>query len=233
MAHDQNIDPAELNKFESLADLWWDTGGVLKSLHDINPLRVNYINQRVSLAGKQVLDVGCGGGILSEALAVCGAGVTGIDMSEAPLRVAREHSRLSGLQIDYQRATAESFAAAQPEGFDVVTCLELLEHVPKPASVVKACSRLVKSRGDVFFATINRNPKSYLFAIIGAEYLLGLVRQGTHTYRKFIKPYELQTWASQSELSLQDLTGMHYNPFLCRYSLGGNVHVNYLVHFKK
>jgi 2-polyprenyl-6-hydroxyphenyl methylase/3-demethylubiquinone-9 3-methyltransferase len=228
-----NIDEAEIAKFEAMAPRWWDTQGDFKALHDINVLRLNYINQRAPLAGKSVLDVGCGGGIFSEAVASRGAVVSGIDMGQTALGVARLHLRESGLQVDYQRASAEKFAATHPAHFDVVTCLELLEHVPQPASVVKACTAMVKPGGDVFFATLNRNLKSFLFAIVGAEYILGLVRKGTHTYRKFIKPIELQNWATASGLSFMDLTGLHYNPILKRYALGGNTHVNYLMHFKK
>ena len=180
-----------------------------------------------------VLDAGCGGGILSEAMASLGAVVTGIDMGEAALGVARLHSRKSGLKIDYLQATAEEFAAIHPDQFDVVTCLELLEHVPDPASVVAACKTLTRPGGDVFFATLNRNLKSYLFAIVGAEYILGLVRKGTHRYRKFIKPAELKNWAVGCGLSFQDLTGLHYNPISRKYSIGGNTHVNYLAHFKR
>ena len=228
-----NIDEAEIAKFEAMASIWWDRQGDFRALHDINALRVNYINQRAHLTGKAVLDVGCGGGILSEAMAAMGAGVTGIDMGEAVLGAARLHLRHSGLNVDYRQATAEKFARTHADRFDVVTCLELLEHVPDPASVVAACKTMVRPGGDVFFATLNRNLKSFLFAIIGAEYILGLVRKGTHTYRKFIKPEELKRWAVDCRLSLQDLTGLHYNPILRRYSLGGNTHVNYLMHLRK
>jgi 2-polyprenyl-6-hydroxyphenyl methylase/3-demethylubiquinone-9 3-methyltransferase len=230
---ESNIDEAELAKFEAMASIWWDKRGDFKALHDINVLRLNYINDRAPLAGKAVLDAGCGGGILSEAMASLGAAVTGIDIGEAALGVARLHSCKSGLKIDYQKATTEEFAGAHPDQFDVVTCLELLEHVPDPASVVAACKTLATPGGDVFFATLNRNPKSFLFAIIGAEYILGLVRKGTHRYRKFIKPAELEGWAVDSGLSFVDLTGLHYNPILRKYSMGGNTHVNYLAHFRK
>jgi 2-polyprenyl-6-hydroxyphenyl methylase/3-demethylubiquinone-9 3-methyltransferase len=228
-----NIDEAEIAKFEAMAPIWWDKQGDFQALHDINVLRLNYINARAPLAGKAVLDAGCGGGILSEAMASLGAVVTGIDMGEAALGVARLHLRQSGLKVDYQQATTEQFAESHPDQFDVVTCLELLEHVPDPAPVVAACKTLVKPGGDAFFATLNRNPKSFLFAIIGAEYILGLVRKGTHRYCKFIKPAELRVWAVNSGLSFKDLTGLHYNPILRKYSIGGNTHVNYLVHFRR
>ncbi len=228
-----NIDAAEIARFEAMAPIWWDRQGDYKALHDINGLRLDYINQRAPLAGKSVLDIGCGGGILSEAMAFLGAAVTGIDMGEAALGVARLHLRNSGLDVDYQQATAEQFAEIHPAKFDVVTCLELLEHVPDPASVIKACKTLVRPGGDVFFATLNRNLKSFLFAIIGAEYILGLVRKGTHTYRKFIRPTELKDWAEAAGLSFRDLRGLHYNPILRRYTLGGNTHVNYLAHFRR
>lgn len=228
-----NIDKAEIAKFEAMASFWWDRRGGLKALHDINALRLGYINRRTPLAGKAVLDVGCGGGILSEAMASLGAVVTGIDMGATALGVARQHASESGFQVDYLQASAEQFARTRPDRFDLVTCLELLEHVPDPASVVAACKTMVRPGGDVFFATLNRNLKSFLFAIIGAEYILGLVRRGTHTYRRFVKPAELKAWAAQEGLHFMDLTGLHYNPILKRYSLGGNTHVNYLMHFRK
>jgi 2-polyprenyl-6-hydroxyphenyl methylase / 3-demethylubiquinone-9 3-methyltransferase len=227
-----NIDAAEIAKFEAMAPIWWDKNGMQKPLHDINVLRVAYIKNRAPLAGKKVLDVGCGGGILSEAMAALQAEVTGIDAGRAPLAVAKLHLKESGLQVDYRMATAEAFSAEHPDQFDVVTCLELLEHVPDPSSVVAACRRMVKPGGDVFFATLNRNPKSFLFAIIGAEYVLKLVRRGTHSYKKFVKPSELDSWAGEAGLKRQDLTGLHYNPFLRRYSMGGNTHVNYMMHFR-
>ena len=229
----ENIDAAELAKFEAMAPIWWDKSGDFKALHDINVLRLDYIDTHAHLSGKRVLDVGCGGGILSEAMTRLGAKVTGIDMGEAPLAVARLHLEESGLQVDYQPATAEAFSQKHPDAFDVVTCLELLEHVPDPSSVVSACRNLVRPGGHVFFATLNRNLKSFLFAIVAAEYILGLVRKGTHTYDKFIKPSELEQWATNAGLTVQDLTGLHYNPFLRRYSLGGNTHVNYLMCFRR
>ena len=229
----QNIDPAELGKFEAFSAQWWDLQGDLKALHDINPLRVGYIEERASFSGKDVLDVACGGGLLSEAMAQNGAVVTGIDAGEAALKVARDHAQGNGLKIDYIESTAEAFAELHPNRFDVVTCMELLEHVPDPASIVSACSKLVKAGGDIFFATLNRNPKSFLFAIFGAEYFLRLVRRGTHSYRQFVKPSELQMWAEKAGLVLSDTTGLHYNPFFKSYHLGGNHHVNYLMHLKK
>ena len=228
-----NIDEAEIAKFEAMAPIWWDRNGVQKALHDINVLRVDYVNKHAPLAGKIVLDVGCGGGILSEAMAALGAEVTGIDAGQAPLAVARLHLKQSGLRIDYRQATVEEYAATHPAGFDVVTCLELLEHVPQPSSVVGACKDMLRPGGDIFFATLNRNPKSFLFAIIGAEYVLKLVRQGTHTYRKFVKPVELEAWGKACGLELLDLTGLHYNPFTKKYTMGGNTHVNYMMHFRK
>jgi 2-polyprenyl-6-hydroxyphenyl methylase/3-demethylubiquinone-9 3-methyltransferase len=228
-----NIDAAEIAKFEAMAPIWWDKKGAFKALHDINVLRLNYIDNSAPLAGKRVLDVGCGGGILSEAMTALGAEVTGIDMGEAPLAVAKLHLKESGLSVDYQHATAEEFSEIHQDGFDVVTCLELLEHVPDPSSVVLACKKLVRPGGHVFFATLNRNPKSFLFAIIAAEYILRLVRKGTHSYRKFIKPAELETWGETAGLTFQDLTGLHYNPFTGNYSMGGNTHVNYMMHFCK
>jgi 2-polyprenyl-6-hydroxyphenyl methylase/3-demethylubiquinone-9 3-methyltransferase len=228
-----NIDAAEIAKFEAMAPIWWDKSGDFKALHDINVLRLDYIDTHAHLSGKRVLDVGCGGGILSEAMTRLGAKVTGIDMGEAPLAVAKLHLEESGLQVDYQQATAEAFSQKHPDAFDVVTCLELLEHVPNPSLVVLACRKMVRPGGHVFFATLNRNPKSFLFAIVAGEYILGLVRKGTHTYSKFIKPSELEHWAATAGLTVQDVTGLHYNPILRIYSLGGNTHVNYLMYFRR
>lgn len=225
-----NVDPAELAKFEELAGRWWDPQGEFKSLHHINPLRLEFIDQRVTLRGKCVLDVGCGGGILAESMARIGAQVTGLDMGEAPLRVARDHAGQSGLSIDYQHSTAEDFAIDHGGTFDVVTCLELLEHLPDPGSTVKACARLVTPEGHVFFSTINRNLKSWLFAIVGAEYLLKLLPQGTHEYARFIRPSELDQWCRGAGLTLREMIGVHYNPITRRYSLGPGVEVNYLAH---
>jgi 2-polyprenyl-6-hydroxyphenyl methylase/3-demethylubiquinone-9 3-methyltransferase len=228
-----NVDPNEINKFAALAARWWDPHSEFKPLHAINPLRLNYIDRRANLAGKRVVDIGCGGGILSEAMAQRGAQVMGIDMGEAPLTVARLHQHASGVTVDYQQLTAEQLAVQSPASFDVVTCMEMLEHVPDPGSVIQACSQLVKPGGHVFFSTINRNPKSFLFAIVGAEYLLNLLPKGTHEYRKFIKPSELDGWARQAKLIMRELTGMVYNPLTQRYSLGYDVAVNYLVHCQK
>lgn len=229
----QNVDPAEIAKFEELAHRWWDRESEFKPLHDINPLRVNYIDERAPLAGKTVIDVGCGGGILAEAMAQRGAAVTGIDMGEAPLNVARLHQLESGVQVDYQQTTAEDMAKAQPEAFDRVTCLEMLEHVPEPGSVVKACADLCKPGGELFFSTINRNPKAFAFAVVGAEYVLRLLPKGTHEYAKFIRPSELAAYIREAGLVLNDVTGMTYNPFTKRYKLGGDTDVNYIVHASK
>ncbi len=231
MSSTANVDRAEVRKFEELASRWWDPNSEFKPLHDINPLRLDYIDRHAGgLAGKRVLDVGCGGGILSEAMAARGAEVTGIDMGEAPLEVARLHLLESGLEVDYRQMPAEELAAAEPAAFDVVTCMEMLEHVPDPASVIRACHDLVKPGGRVFFSTINRNPKAYLFAIIGAEYLLHLLPKGTHDYAKFIRPSELVRWATAAGLEARDLSGMTYNPLTGVYRLDPeDVSVNYLV----
>ena len=228
-----NIDQAEIGKFDQLASRWWDPDSEFKPLHDINPLRLDYINRRVALAERKVIDVGCGGGLLSEGMARMGARVTGIDMGEAPLSVARLHLLESGAEVDYQRITAEDMAAQHPQEFEVCTCLEMLEHVPDPASVVQACADLVEPGGQVFFSTINRNPKAYLFAIIGAEYLLRMLPRGTHDYGKFIRPSELERWARGAGLQLRELTGMTYNPLGAEYRLGDDVDVNYLAWFTK
>lgn len=226
-----NVDTAEVAKFEALASRWWDRDSEFKPLHDINPLRANFIDEHSPVAGKTVLDVGCGGGILTEALAQRGGKLTGIDMGEAPLGVARLHAQESGLDIDYRQITAEDMAEESPGQFDVVTCLEMLEHVPDPSSVIQACARLVKPGGHVYFSTINRNPKSYVFAILGAEYVLKLLPRGTHDYRKFIRPSELSRWMRSANLELKTLTGMTYNPLTKRYKLDRHdVSVNYLLH---
>jgi len=224
-----NIDHAEIAKFEALAHRWWDRESEFKPLHEINPLRVNWIDEHISLAGKKVLDVGCGGGILSESMARRGAQVTGIDMGEAPLSVARLHLLESGLEVGYRQITAESLADEAPEAFDVVTCLEMLEHVPDPASVIRACHRMVKPGGQVFFSTINRNPKAYAFAIVGAEYLLQLLPRGTHDYRKFIRPSELGAWSRDTGLIVKDIIGLTYNPLTKQYKLSEDVDVNYMI----
>jgi 2-polyprenyl-6-hydroxyphenyl methylase/3-demethylubiquinone-9 3-methyltransferase len=228
-----NVDHAEISKFEELASRWWDPNSEFKPLHDINPLRLDYIDQRAPLKGKRVLDVGCGGGILAESMAQRGAEVTGIDMGEAPLEVAKLHGLESGIEVDYRQITAEHLAEEVPGSFDVVTCMEMLEHVPDPASVIAACSRLVKTDGAVFLSTINRNPKSYLFAIVGAEYVLNMLPKGTHDYAKFIRPSEMEHWIRHSGLELRELTGMSYNPLSRQYSLGRDLDVNYLAYCKK
>jgi 2-polyprenyl-6-hydroxyphenyl methylase / 3-demethylubiquinone-9 3-methyltransferase len=228
-----NVDTAELNKFAELAHKWWDKTSEFKPLHDINPLRLNYIDQAIGLKGKNVLDVGCGGGILSESMAEKGAKVMGIDLGEKALKVAELHSLESGIAVNYQLISVETLAEQQPESFDVITCLEMLEHVPNPSSVIAACSKLVKPQGHVFFSTINRNPKAYLFAVIGAEYVLNLLPRGTHDYEKFIKPSELASWARIENLSLQGQIGMRYNPITQQYSLGADTSVNYLMHMVK
>lgn len=229
-----NVDRAEIAKFEALASRWWDKNSEFKPLHDINPLRSNYIDERSPVAGKKVLDVGCGGGILSEGLAQRGAEVTGIDMGEAPLQVARLHSLESGVSVNYRQITAEELAEQEPGQYDIVTCLEMLEHVPDPGSVIRACATLCKPGGHVYFSTINRNPKSYAMAVVGAEYILKMLPKGTHEYSKFIRPSELSGWIRQAGLQLQDMTGMLYNPLTKSYKLKqGDVDVNYLVHTTK
>ena len=233
MNTNNNFDQEELAKFEDLAFRWWDKDSEFRPLHDINPLRLDFINERVSLAGKKVLDIGCGGGILTESMAQKGALAKGIDLGKAPLSVARLHSRESNLDIDYEMISAEDIAAREPATYDIVTCLEMLEHVPDPQSIVNACAQLVKPGGDVFFSTINRNPKPYLFAIIGAEYVLNLLPRGTHDYKKLIRPSELDTWIRSSGLSTRDITGMSYNPITKKYWLGDDVDVNYLIHASK
>ncbi|MFM2408824.1 MAG: hypothetical protein RL358_1566 [Pseudomonadota bacterium] len=224
-----NADPIEIEKFSQLAHKWWDPHSEFKPLHEINPLRLNYINQRAPLLGKNVLDVGCGGGILSESMAALGAVVTGIDLSDKALQVAKLHLLESGQKVAYRKVAVEQLAAEQPASFDVVTCLEMLEHVPDPASVIKACATLVKPGGQVFFSTLNRNPKSYLFAIIGAEYVLNMLPKGTHDYAKFLKPSELAQACRAANLNVLDVVGMSYNPFSKVYSLGRDTSVNYLI----
>ena len=224
-----NADQAELEKFSKLAHRWWDPQGEFRPLHDINPLRLEWIAGHAPLGGAAVLDVGCGGGILAEAMARRGAHVTGIDLSEKALRVAELHLHESKLSIEYRKTSVEEYAAAHAGEFDVVTCMELLEHVPDPASMVAACARLVRPGGQVFFSTINRNPKSYLFAVVGAEYVLGLLPKGTHDYMRFIKPSELSRWSRAARLRPEELVGMSYNPLTRRYRLGHDCDVNYLL----
>ena len=229
-----NVDPAEIRKFEELASRWWDRNSEFKPLHEINPLRANFIDQLSPVAGKQLIDVGCGGGILAESMARRGAAVTGIDMGEAPLNVARIHQLESGVEVEYQLSTAEQMAVSHPAAFDVVCCLEMLEHVPDPASVIQACADLCQPGGDLYFSTINRNPRSYLFAVLGAEYILKLLPKGTHDYSRFIKPSELANWIRNSGLELREMTGLLYNPITQNYRLQeGDVSVNYMVRASK
>lgn len=233
----QNVDKAEIAKFDALAARWWDPESDFRPLHAINPLRLDYIRQRVQLSGASALDIGCGGGILTESMATAGATVTGIDMADRPLAVARLHMIESGLDLDYRQITAEALAAEAEDPrsgqFDLVTCLEMLEHVPSPSGVIAAAKDLVRPGGDVFFSTINRTAKAFVFAIVGAEYVLKLLPAGTHEYEKFIRPSELEAWARQAGLTLQHSTGMHYNPLTGVYRLGPGLEVNYLMHFKR
>jgi len=228
-----NVDPNEIKKFEDLASRWWDPESEFQPLHAINPLRTEYINLHSPVKGLKVLDVGCGGGLISEAMSAFGAEVTGIDMGEAPLSVAKLHLLESGEEVEYLKITAEELAEQRPAHYDVVTCLEMLEHVPDPSLVIKACGQLVKPGGDVYFSTINRNPKAWLFAIVGAEYVLNLLPRGTHEYDKLIKPSELSGYARQSGLALQRMIGLHYNPLSKAYKLAAGVDVNYMIHCKK
>jgi 2-polyprenyl-6-hydroxyphenyl methylase/3-demethylubiquinone-9 3-methyltransferase len=228
-----NVDNAEIAKFEKLASRWWDKNSEFKPLHDINPLRAGFIDSKVKLPGRKVIDIGCGGGILSEAMARRGAIVTGIDMGDAPLAVARLHLLESGLDINYVKSSAEAYAASHAGTFEVVTCLEMLEHVPDPAAILKACAALLRPGGDLFVSTINRNPKAWLFAVVGAEYILRMLPRGTHDYAKFIRPSELAAFTRAAGLEAGELRGMSYNPFTRTYSLGSDVDVNYLWHFRK
>ncbi|GAB7562978.1 bifunctional 3-demethylubiquinone 3-O-methyltransferase/2-octaprenyl-6-hydroxy phenol methylase [Methylobacillus methanolivorans] len=224
-----NVDQAELQKFAELAHKWWDKNSEFKPLHEINPLRLNYIDEHAGLAGKRVLDVGCGGGILSESMSERGAEVTGIDLGEKALKVAQLHQYESGAKVDYRLISVEALALEAPESFDVVTCMEMLEHVPDPAAVVRACAQLVKPGGKVFFSTINRNPKAYLFAVLGAEYVLNLLPRGTHEYEKFIKPSELAAWTRVAGLEVTGSKGMGYNPLTKHYKLNDDISVNYIL----
>jgi 2-polyprenyl-6-hydroxyphenyl methylase/3-demethylubiquinone-9 3-methyltransferase len=230
-----NVDHDEVEKFAVLAARWWDKDSEFKPLHDINPLRLNYIKEQCggSLKGKRILDIGCGGGILSESLALEGATVVGIDLAEAGLEVAKLHLLESGFDIDYQFISAEDLTDSESESFDVITCLEMLEHVPNPSMIIEACSKLVKTNGRVFFSTINRNPKSYFFAIVGAEYVLNLLPKGTHHYEKFIRPSEIDGWARTYNLSVSSMIGMSYNPITKKYKLGDDVSVNFIAHYQK
>ena len=225
-----NADALELQKFGDVAHKWWDKNSEFKPLHEINPLRLNWIDGLATLDGKRVLDVGCGGGILSESMYFKGADVTGIDLGEKAINVAKLHQLDSGAKVNYQLIAVEQLAAEQPASFDIVTCMEMLEHVPDPAAIVAACAKLVKPGGAVFFSTINRSPKAYLFAVIGAEYILNMLPKGTHDYAKFIKPSELSGWARSAELNVGNMRGMSYNPMTQHYSLGDDVAVNYMMH---
>ncbi len=229
----ENTDPREIARFAARADSWWDPAGPFRALHAINDLRLDFIAARVPLAGRTVLDVGCGGGILAEALARRGARVTGIDVSPEAIAAARRHAAASALAIDYRVGTAESFAAESGRSFDAVTCMELLEHVPRPAEVVQACGALVRPGGDVFFATLNRHPQAFLFAILGAEWLLGLVARGTHRYSRFVRPAELGKFCRRAGLQPADLCGLHYHPFTRRFRSGGHTRVNYMLHARR
>ncbi len=233
MKESANYDPAEIRKFDELASRWWDPQGEFKPLHEMNPIRLNFIQSGCRLPDSKVIDVGCGGGILSESLARCGATVTGIDMGKAPLSVARLHAMEEALEIRYEQATAESFASEHAGEFDIVTCMEMLEHVPDPASVIQACRQLCRPGGSVFFSTINRNPKAYALAVVGAEYILKLLPKGTHDYRKFIKPSELDVWAREAELEVVDIAGIEYNPFTRLFRRSDNVDINYMVHYRR
>ncbi|HIF9496127.1 TPA: bifunctional 2-polyprenyl-6-hydroxyphenol methylase/3-demethylubiquinol 3-O-methyltransferase UbiG [Photobacterium damselae] len=231
MTKQLNVDPAEISKFEDMASRWWDPEGEFKPLHQINPLRLNFVIDKADgLFGKKVLDVGCGGGILAESMAVEGADVTGLDMGKEPLTVARLHALEAGVKLEYVQATAEEHAEENPQAYDVVTCMEMLEHVPDPASVIAACAKMVKPGGHVFFSTLNRNIKSYLFAIVGAEHLLKIVPKDTHHHEKFIRPSEMMAMIDRTELQDKHITGLHYNPLTNTYRLGTNVDVNYIVH---
>ena len=226
---EENVNPAEIEKFSSMASRWWDKEGEFKTLHQINPLRLQLIDKTVGLEGKDVLDVGCGGGILSESLASAGADVTGIDQGDKVIQIAKLHANESGVKVKYKHINIEDFYKNTDERFDVITCLEMLEHVPDPNSIINTCSKLLKPGGKIFFSTINKNLKAFLFAIIGAEYILNLLPKGTHEYKKFIKPSQLQTWASLNNLSFDSIIGMTYNPITQKYKLSQDTSVNYIV----
>jgi len=232
-AAQQNVDTAEIAKFDALAARWWDPDGEFRPLHEINPLRLDWIRKHTDLGGSKVLDIGCGGGILTEAMAAAGATATGIDMAEKPLAVARLHQIESGLDVNYRQCTAEELAANEAGQYDVVTCLEMLEHVPEPSQVIASAFKLVRPGGDVFFSTINRTPKSFMFAIVGAEYVLKMLPAGTHEYQKFIRPSELESWARDAGLLHRSSIGMHYNPLTKEYTLAPGLEVNYLMHFHR
>ena len=230
----KNLDPEEVKKFNDIAEKWWDLEGEFKPLHQINPLRVNFIKERVQLEGKRVLDIGCGGGILSEALSSAGADVIGIDASSQTIGVAKSHANAVNSKVTYIESTIEEFLLNNKNDlFDVITCLEMLEHVPAPNQIIENCHSLLKDNGDIFLSTINRNPRSYLFAIIGAEYILNLLPKGTHEYSKFIKPSELTAWIRNSGLDLKETIGLSYNPITDHYWLGKDIQVNYMVHARK
>lgn len=233
MNKNQNVDPKELEKFSELASRWWDPNSEFRPLHQINPLRLNWIDERSGLSGKRVLDVGCGGGILAESMAERGASVVGIDLADAALSVARLHALDTGVELEYLSVSAEDYAEEHPESFDVVTCLEVLEHVPSPASTIVACAKLVKPGGTLYFSTINRNPKSWLFAIVGAEYVLNLLPKGTHEFKKFIRPAELEAHCRSAQISVTEITGLTYNPLSKVYKLENDVAVNYMMQAQK
>lgn len=228
-----NADPDELRKFAGFAAHWWDPNGEMKAIHQINPLRLRFIDAHAGLAGKSVLDVGCGGGILSETMALAGATVTGIDLAGEALAAARQHATSSGVTVEYRDIAAETLAEERPGSFDVVTCMEMLEHVPDPASIVRACAGLVRPGGHVFFSSINRTPRAWLLAIVAAEYLLRVVPQGTHEYAKFLRPSEIDQWAREAGLKTREITGLHYDPLLGQHRLGAGVDVNYIIYCRR